>query len=204
MIRLLTRLSGVCLILTATACSFIPERIPADFYPLTAQDFPRASTASVLHGLRISTPITSDALGGNRLLVQVDDGSLQALAGARWDTQVPQLWRDFLLDAFRQDGRVSGLSAGSEGLQARRELGGTLRAFQGEFINNQSEVLIRFDARLVDPQSRTILASQRFEVREPARDQSAAATVQALSRAAQRLARELIGWTVSESASTAG
>lgn len=197
MIRLSIHLCGLGLLLTACSIN-LPERVPATVYSLPAPVLTESAEAPIMTGLRLSIPMTSDTLSGSRLMVRVDDGSFQVFPGARWETQIPQLWRDWLLDAFWQDGRIDGLSISSEGLQAAVELGGMLRAFNAQYSDSRTEAVIQYDVRLVDLETRTIIASQRFEVREPAQDNSAAATVQALGAAAERLARELIDWTVKE------
>jgi cholesterol transport system auxiliary component len=80
------------------------------------------------------------------------------------------LLRNRLLDGFQRDGRVQRLSADDSNLQADYELGGELQAFQSEYRAGQVEVVIRYDARLVQGRSQRILASKRFEVRQPLAD----------------------------------
>src|SRR5690606_7030402 len=96
MIRALI-LSGV---FALSACNVLPERVPVDLFELPAATLRAGGDAPRLESLRVVTPATVDALGGTRLLVQVADNSYQAHPGVRWASPVPQLWRDWLLDAF--------------------------------------------------------------------------------------------------------
>lgn len=178
-----------------TGCTVLPEREALDLYTLPASSLGTAETADTVEGgLRLARPDTSDALGSNRILVTTDGIGFQAYPGARWAAPVPLLWRDWLLDAFWRDGRFTGLSTSSDGLQAERELGGMLRALHVEHRDGQSEAVIRFDARLIDTTQRSIIATRRFEARQPASGTEALDGVRALGAAADRLAAELIQW----------
>ena len=73
--------------------------------------------------------------------------------------------RNRLVDAFRDNGRIAGLSSDETSLQADYFLSGDLRAFQTEYENGQPVVVIRFDARLVKSSGLRIVASRRFDIR---------------------------------------
>lgn len=184
------------------ACSVLPERVPVELYELPPSTVEpstpgQGATTPTLASLRLATPSASDALGSTRLLVQVDNGSYQAHPGARWAAAVPVLWRDWLLDAFWRDGRVTALSTSSDGLQSALELGGMLRSLHHAY-GDRSVAVIRFDARLIDTASRRILASRRFEAEAPVQGSAPADVVTALGIAADELARELIPWTLEQ------
>lgn len=192
-------LSGFFLCAALAGCSILPEQETIDLYTLPASSMTGSQTEQPIRGgLRLARPDTSDALGSNRILVTTDGISYQAFPQARWAASVPLLWRDWLLDAFWRDGRFAGLSTGNEGLRAGHELGGMLRALHIEHRDGHSEAVIRFDARLVDTSSRAIIASRRFEAREPAAGTTAIDGVRALGSAADRLASDLIDWTAEQ------
>jgi cholesterol transport system auxiliary component len=181
-----------------SACTVLPERVQSDLYQLPPSSLGASSAGPTLRGLRIDTPATSDALGGSRVLVMADDNSFQAYPDARWAAPAALLWRDWLLDAFWRDGRVTGLSTSSEGLQATVELGGMLRALHHENLQGRSLAVIRYDASLIEVGSRRILASRRFEVSEPVSGSGVGALLDALGVAADRLAADLILWTLQQ------
>lgn len=190
-------LFSLALCIVMAGCTVLPEREALDLYTLPASSLGTAETAGPIEGgLRVARPGTSDALGSNRILVTTDGISFLAYPGARWAAAAPQLWRDWLLDAFWRDGRFAALSSGSDGLRAEHELGGMLRALHVEHHDGQSEAVIRFDARLIDTADRSIVAARRFEARQPASGTDAIDGVRALGAAADQLASELISWTV--------
>jgi len=190
------------LVLTATllltTCNVLPEQEPVSLYRLPPPLLQSVTSQPRLPSLAIDRPVSSDALDGNRLLIMATENQFQALPGIRLETPVPLLWRDWLLDAFWQDGRVDGLSAASEGLRAGLELGGTLRAFQVEYTGARPQAVIQYDAVLIDPAGRTILASRRFEARQSMASVEASAAINALGAAANQLVDELIAWTLEQ------
>ena len=182
------------LLLWLASCTVLPEREPVELYQLPPSTMPASSAAPIPGGLRLMMPESSDALSGSRLLILAENNSFQAYPAARWSAPVPQLWRDWLLDAFWRDGRFAGLSTDSAGLQSALTLSGMLRALHTETINGQTNVIIRFDAQLINTARREIIASRRFEAREALNRNDATAAASALGIAADRLAAELIAW----------
>lgn len=182
--------------LLPVACSVLPERTPVDMYQLPPSSLSRSVDSAGITSLRISRPASSDALGGTRILILAPDHSYQAYAETRWAAPVPTLWRDWLLDAYWRDGRVAQLSSSADGLMAQFELTGMLRAFHIEQNSGRPVAVIRYDASLIDTTNRQIISSERFEAREPASDTSVAAAVRALGLAADKLALDLVQWTV--------
>jgi len=184
----------LCLLLVS--CSVLPERAPVDLYQLPPSSLVRATDTTGISSLRIARPATSDALGGTRILILAPDHSFQAFAETRWAAPLPTLWRDWLLDAYWRDGRVTQLSASADGFQAQFELSGMLRAFHIEQDGGRGVAIIRYDASLIDTTNRQIISSERFEARQPVSDTSAAAAVRALGLAADKLAVDLVQWTI--------
>ncbi len=191
---------AVLLAALLASCTVLPEREPVNLYQLPAPTVTATDAAIDVGGLRIARPGTSDALGASRMLVMRDDNRFETFPEARWAAPIPLLWRDWLLDAFWRDGRFTDVSSDQERLAAQVELSGVLRGLHAEFLNGSMEVVIRYDARLIRIQGREIIASQRFEAREPAAGTSADASVAALGRAADRLVAELLDWAAEQSA----
>lgn len=182
-----------------TACSILPGPGSMDVYRLPPSDIAAAEESAVDWGLRIARPSSDDLLGGTRIAVLPDGNRFSVYEGARWNLPAPELWRDHLLDAFHNDGRIRRLSSDGEMLGADFELGGMLRAFQVEYRHGEPVVVISLDARLVNARTRQILTSQRFNVTEPAHSEEVPQVVEAFGRASDRLAGRIIDWTVQES-----
>lgn len=181
-----------------SACTILPEPRQYDVYRLPPSKIDINSGPALDLALRISRPASSDQLGGSQITVLPDGNRMSVYEGARWNSPVPALWRDHLLDAFQNDGRIQNLSSDADMLKADIELGGVLRAFQTEYRNGKPEVVIRLDAKLVAVASRRILASKRFETVTPVDGTQIQEVVATFGRASDRLAADIIDWTVQQ------
>ncbi|BBR51837.1 MULTISPECIES: ABC-type transport auxiliary lipoprotein family protein [Pseudomonas] len=182
----------------ATACSILPKTEPVDTYRLPVNQPSR--TASALDwSLRLNKPLASEVLATPRIAVIPQGDVISSYKGARWSDPAPLLIRNRLLDGFQRDGRVQRLSADDSNLQADYELAGELQAFQSEYrAQDTVEVVVRYDARLVDGRSQRILASHRFEVRQPLADKQVSAVVAGFGNASDQLVGQVVNWTVTQ------
>ncbi|SDH37851.1 ABC-type transport auxiliary lipoprotein family protein [Pseudomonas panipatensis] len=193
------RLLGCCALAAQLgACSILPKTEAPDIYRLPASQQPAAASPAVDWSLRVNAPKASQALDSNRIAVLPSGDLLSVYKGARWSDSAPALLRDRLLDAFRADGRIQGLSSDAVNLQADLELGGDLRAFQSEYRNGHVETVITLEARLVRSANQRILATRHFEVRQPATDDKLPQVISAFGQAADRLAAQVVGWTLQQ------
>ncbi|HDS1733557.1 MULTISPECIES: ABC-type transport auxiliary lipoprotein family protein [Pseudomonas] len=195
-LRLLTLAAALSL---ATACSILPQSAPVDIYRLPVNQASR-SVPPVDWSLRLNKPLASEALAGPRIAVIPQGDIISGYKGARWSDPTPLLVRNRLLDGFQRDGRVQRLSADDSNLQADYELAGELQAFQSEYQATGVEVVIRYDARLVQGRSQRILASRRFEVRQPLAASEVSAVVAGFGKASDQLVAQLADWTVAQAA----
>ena len=193
-LRLVTLAAALSL---ATACSILPKSEPVDIYRLPVNQASRTATP-LDWSLRLNKPLASEALAGARIAVIPQGDIISGYKGARWSDPVPLLVRNRLLDGFQRDGRVQRLSADDSNLQADYELAGELQAFQSEYRPEGVEVLIRYDARLVQGRSQRILASRRFEVRQPLTSSQVSAVVAGFGAASDQLMAQLLEWTVAQ------
>ncbi len=183
----------------ASACSILPQSEPVDLYRLPVNQASH-STTPVDWSLLLNKPLAIESLAGPRIAVIPQVDVISSYKGARWSDPVPLLVRNRLLDGFQRDGRVQRLSADDSNLQADYELSGELQAFQSEYQpGGKVEVVIRYDARLVQGRSQRILSSKRFEVRQPLADTQVSAVVAGFGAASDQLAGQVVNWTVMQS-----
>jgi len=196
-LRLLAMAAAMSL---ASACSILPPSEPVDLYRLPVNQPSRVATP-LDWSLRLNKPLASEVLAGPRITVIPHGDVVSSYKGARWSDAVPVLLRNRLLDGFQRDGQVQRLSADDSNLQADYELAGELQAFQSEYRPDGAvEVVIRYDARLVQGRSQRILASKRFEIRRPLADKQVAAVVAGFGAASDQLAGQVVAWTVAQAA----
>ncbi|WP_017530593.1 ABC-type transport auxiliary lipoprotein family protein [Pseudomonas fluorescens] len=179
------------------ACSILPKADPSDVYRLAAAQS-ATQGAAVSWSLRVTKPQTSEFLDSPRIAVVPNGDLISSYANSRWSDPAPVLLRNRLLDGFQRDGRVTLLSTDDTNLQADYELGGQLQAFQSEYRSSAVEVVIRLDARLVRGSDQRIIASRRFEVRQPVGDTKVPAVVAAFGQAGDQLNKQVVEWVVGQ------
>ncbi|MCK3824338.1 MULTISPECIES: ABC-type transport auxiliary lipoprotein family protein [unclassified Pseudomonas] len=180
-----------------SACSILPKPDPSDVYRLVSTQ-PTTQGTPVSWSLRVAKPQTSEFLDSPRIAVVPDGNLISSYANSRWSDPAPVLLRNRLLDGFQRDGRVTLLSTDETNLQADYELGGQLQAFQSEYRGDAVEVVIRLDARLVRGSDQRIIASRRFEVRQPVGDTKVPAVVAAFGQAGDQLNKQVVDWVVAQ------
>lgn len=149
--------------------------------------------------LRVSQPATNQFLNSSRIAVQPQGQEIAVYKNSRWSDSAPILVRNRLIQAFRSDGRIRAVSSDDDSLQADVELSGDLSAFQGVYHVGSSEVLIRFDARLVRISDRRIIATRQFDIRQPIKGNEMNEVVQAFGLASDQLATQVLNWTMQQS-----
>ncbi|SDB23111.1 cholesterol transport system auxiliary component [Pseudomonas sp. NFACC23-1] len=194
-IRPILLLAGLLLV---GGCSILPKAEPSDVYRLPVTQAPASAGPAVSWSLRLASPQASEVLNSPKIAVIPQGNLFSSYAASRWSDPAPVLLRNRLLDGFAQDGRVRLLSVADSNLQADLELGGQLQAFQTEYLGTAASVVIRLDALLVRGFDQRILASRRFEVRQPLNDVKVPAVVDGFGRASDRLTAEVVNWTLEQ------
>ena len=189
-------IAPVALVLIS-ACSILPKPNPSDVYRLASAQS-KTQGVPVAWSLRVNKPQTSEFLDSPRIAVVPNGDLISSYANSRWSDPSPVLLRNRFMDGFQRDGRVTLLSTDETNLQADYELGGQLQAFQSEYHGSAVEVVIRLDARLVRGSDQRIIASQRFEVRQPVGDTKVQAVVAGFGQAADQLNKQAVEWVVQQ------
>ncbi|MEJ8863294.1 ABC-type transport auxiliary lipoprotein family protein [Pseudomonas jessenii] len=189
-------LAGFTLI---SSCSILPKPEPFEVYRL-----PSAQSASASHGtpqrwsLRLSKFQSSEALNSPNIAVIPQGDVISHYKGSRWSDPAPVLVRNRLLEGFQHDGRVPLLSTDDSIFQTDLELGGSLQAFQTEYQGTNASAVVRLDALLVRSYDQRILASRRFEVRQPLSEVQVPAVVAGLGQASDQLTVQVVSWAVEQ------
>ncbi len=198
--RTLNRISMVAALTGALllgGCSTIlPQAAPMTVYRLpqgTLTAAPAATTDEVQ--LRITTPRATGLLQGSRMLVIPSDNRISIYHGARWNTDIPTLLRDRLVDAFRQLGNQKLVFAEDAGLRADYSLVSRVEHFEADYAGDDvPTVVMVLDAVLVSANGRTV-ASHRFQARAASESPAVPDVVTAFGKATNKLAASLVAWT---------
>ncbi len=183
-----------------SACSILPKPEQVDVYWLPYAQTPMAAShsAPVNWSLRLDKPMASNALNSQNIAVVPEGNLISNYKGARWSDPAPVLLRNRLLDAFLQDGRIQGLSTDDSNLQADYELGGELLAFQTHYNGKKPQVLVQYNARLVRTSDQRVIASKRFEVRQPLNNPLVPGVVAGFGQASDVLMPQVVQWVLQQ------
>jgi cholesterol transport system auxiliary component len=158
----------------------------------------KSSTAPATWQLVVDLPRASDALSGNRIAVMPTAGVIQVYPDARWRDPVPQLVQGLLVQAFEDSGRISGVAAAGAGLRADYSLALELRAFGIAYRDAGPDAVVEVSAKLLDENSRRVVAARVFDATLPAGGEGAAAAAAAIGQALDRMLPALVDWTLTE------
>ncbi|NUU33500.1 ABC-type transport auxiliary lipoprotein family protein [Pseudomonas sp. C2B4] len=182
------------------ACSILPKPEPFEIYrlPSAQTSAPASQSMPQRWSLRLNKPQASEALNRPDIAVIPQGDVMSSYKGSRWSDPAPVLLRNRLLDGFQRDGRVTLLSTDDSNFLADLELGGNLQAFQTEYQGTAASVVVRLDALLVRGYDQRILASRRFEVRQPLNDVKVPAVVTGFGQANDQLTAQVVAWAVEQ------
>ncbi len=162
---------------------------------------PVAAPAPLPWSLTLTTPSASGPLASRALLVSPQPDQVQVYAGARWAEPPPTLLRQRLVAAFAADGRVPRVVPDSVGALTRYTLSSDLDDFRVVVTGGQARVRVVLTVRLLDNHTRQLLAQRSFAIEETAAGRNATQVVAAFGAACDRLAPQVVDWTIASAAS---
>lgn len=185
-------LAGLAALLPLTAC-FGGGNVPDALLNLTPVERPATATPRAATDGRVfvvNEPITPQALSVRRVPVYVDPITIQYLQGATWVEEPSALLRRVLSDTIAARTGLVALDPALTTQVSGQVLSGQLSAFGLD--PGRSEVVAIYEAALTRPGAG--VTANRFEVRVPVTEPTAAAVGPALNQAANQLAVQVADW----------
>ncbi|NMT64798.1 ABC-type transport auxiliary lipoprotein family protein [Marinobacter orientalis] len=200
---LMRRVIAAAATLSLTACTVFPDQPAHQIFQLPAPAVQETAAESVDRTLRVTTPLAVAPIDSNRILVKPDAHEIRAYEGARWSNRSPIIVGNYLLESFRQDGRLATVVGNTSPARSDLTLAGDLTRFQaeypgGEHRNGNPVVHLELNLQLINERSRETLASKHFGVTRPANGEDVASVVEAFGKASDELARQVIEWTAEQ------
>lgn len=174
---------------------------PPDIHRLTAPALALPADAKAQDWvIEIAAPTASKAIASDRLTLVTPDQGLAYVAGARWASDTPRLIQDLLVETLDSSGLVRAAARPSDGVRARFELRADISAFEVEqpAPGEAPTAHVRLRVKLVDVNSRELIAARAFDERVLAGSARVGAIVAALNTAAETAARAIAVWSVDE------
>ncbi len=179
------------------ACSILPSSAPVNIYQLPQPTFKQTTSQQVKNiALRINLPNTNLQINSQRIIVLPEPNLVSSYQGSRWNDVAPNILKDRIISGFISDGRIKSVNSGDSGLYADLEIDSYLQSFQTEYVSGSPQVVIRYEAKLVNPNTRKVVSSRRFEIIEIPAGVNVPQIISAFGQATDKLNNQLIEWTI--------
>lgn len=147
--------------------------------------------------LVIEEPISPTGLSTTRIPLQRRAVELEYYARANWTDRAPAMVHTLAVESFENSDRIVAVGRESLGLRSDFILKLDLREFQTEYSGaGAPDAHVRLNAKLVQMPQRTIIGSQRFTRRIPAKTDTLEDIVEAFDDALGKVLKELVTWTL--------
>ena len=192
--RLGAPFTAVALAMQLSACALLkPAEAPRDTFELTA---PR-SLSSIRGGtgaqILVKLPNALKSIDSDRLIVRQGTSEITYLAGAQWSDTVPRMVQAKLVEAFENTDSTGATAKPGDGLVIDYQLISDIRRFE---IDGSGEAVIEMSIKLLTDRSGKVLETRVFTASVPTGGDDAKASVAAIDRAFDELARSIIRWVV--------
>lgn len=198
-VRRFLQVSLVGLAVLSTACSVLPQAESLTYYQLPATSL-KTQQAPASHKsliIQVNRPHAERLLASSRITVLPQGNELSAYKGVRWGDDVPALLRNRLADALRDSAQFRAVVLDTESVIADVEVGGTLGAFQVEYIQGAPRVRIQFDALVRDQRSGQLIQTRRFVAQQDVVGTAVPQVVEAFGQATDALSLQVSQWLAS-------
>lgn len=193
------RIATLCAasVLLSGCVSLLPESEPTTLYRLDTAGLASDTSGSAAIPVLVRRIGAPRGLAGDRIAIQRGD-AIAYMAGARWISPAPQLVESAILDALYADAPLLDPARPEDGVNARYELDLELRRFEARYDQGEGAaplVAARVRARLIDRDTRGLVAARTIEAEERAGENRQGAIVAAFGVVSERAGRELANWT---------
>ncbi len=190
------RLIALVMVLTTGCVPLINQRQETQIYRLEPPRVQATQGPMVDARLLIDEPVTTPALGSDRIVVHPEDNLLQYYSGARWAARLPQLIRDHLIEAFELSGSIREVRRISGAVGGDFQLSGEVRDFQAEYDATSllPQVHIRIQMQLIDHQRNRVLDSREFSRQRRSDSAEVLDVVRVMDTELQALMTDVVNW----------
>lgn len=188
----------ICVISVLGGCSILPQKEPLEVFVLSSRTAAvEAPTTRAI--LNIQQPNSSGMLSSANIVVMPRSHQLNAYKGVRWNAPPPLMLQKYLLRNFRMVAVFKAVVDSDTQVKADYHLVTDLLAFHSSYIGTPARgkprIEVEIDARLIDTESRTIVAQRRFSLTEPSHSAQVEDVVEAFNRTAAHLSNTMLEWS---------
>ncbi len=151
--------------------------------------------------LTVSMPRGAPGFDSNRMLYVREAHNLEAYTQSTWVDTPARMLLPLLVYSLETTGEFAAvLSAPTAPITGELQLDTEILRFQQEFLSQSSELRVVLRAQLLNMASHRVLATQVFELTEPAPSENAEGGVRAANRALKRLLAAINAFVIANQA----
>jgi cholesterol transport system auxiliary component len=187
-------MAGVAAVsLTLSGCALFKSPTPLDTYELSA---PSGAAKQMRKRMQIliAEPPALKSLDGQNIVIRRPSGVIEFLKGAQWSDRLPRIVQARLAETFQRSGAFAGVGLPGEGLAIDYQVIAELRTFEVH-VDGDRNAHIELFVRLLNDRNGEVRASRDFKASSPVSGSGNDAYAQALNRAFETIASEIVEWT---------
>lgn len=182
----------LCTALALAGCSR-GEQIEA-IYQMSALPQPAAPSATTAQIL-VPEPRALEALATNKIAVKPTAITLSYYPSVALEDSAPKVLQRILLDTFQNTGRVRAVGLPGQSLLINYQVVTEVRAFQAETYEGD-RARVEVAVKLLDDSNGRVVRDRIFTTVVPMSGDGAESAAIGLNEAAQRLASDVVAWTL--------
>jgi len=169
---------------------------PLDTFNLSAPQPNVTSPSRKNIQLLVPTPTALKALDSENIVVSSAPGSIEYLKGAQWGDRLTNIVQSRLVQAYENTGAFGGIGRPGDGLAINYQILTDLRMFGIQAYASPKLAVVELAVRLMNDKNGEVRATRVFRTVIPVGGATNAAYVKALDAAFERIASEIVTWTV--------
>lgn len=169
---------------------------PLDTFNLSAPQPTVTSPSRKNIQLLVPTPTALKALDSENIVVSSAPGSIEYLKGAQWGDRLTNIVQSRLVQAYENTGAFGGIGRPGDGLAINYQILTDLRMFGIQAYASPKLAVVELAVRLMNDKNGEVRATRVFRTVIPVGGATNAAYVKALDAAFERIASEIVTWTV--------
>lgn len=178
-----------------SGCAGFPfGRTPPDTFDLSAPSRIEGPV-SAKRQLLITEPTALKALDSDKVVVHTSPSAIQYLSNSQWSDRLPNIVQARLIQAFEDSGRVGGVGRPGDGLAIDYRILTEIRAF-GVSTFGAPTANVEMSAKILNDRNGVVITQRVFSASAPVVGAGNDAFIAALDVAFDRVASEIVTWTL--------
>ncbi|RFC64488.1 ABC transporter [Fulvimarina endophytica] len=169
---------------------------PLETFEISAPPLGRSVAGTTRAQLLIPEPTAIKTIDSERIVVKPTPYTVEYLGGSQWSDRLPRMVQLRLLQAYENTGQIGAVGVPGQGLAIDYQMLLEIRRFEIEVVTGRQAV-VEISVKALDDRSGVVRRTRIFRSVEPVVGEGNSAFVSALDRAFDRMAAEIVAWTIS-------